>query len=317
MSTEPIVSVVIIFLNEEAFLAEAIESVLAQTFSAWELLLVDDGSTDGSTEIARAYTVQRPEQIRYLEHPGHANRGMSASRNLGIGAAKGDYIALLDGDDVWLPHKLADQVAMLEAHDEAGLLYGQSLYWYSWTQNPSDQRRDFLPASGVPGQTLMQPPRLLSLFLRGKTAVPCPSSILVRRSAMEATGGFVETFVGPYTVYEDQAFYSKVCLQTPILVCDTCWDHYRQHPHASTAISKKTGQETAARQFFLRWLQEYLRQQGVTDTDLCQAVRHEQWEIHQPPWIPSIGPLPRLIRWAKKWLLHLNSISDGRHRGEV
>ena len=91
----PRVSVVLIFLDAERFLREAIESVLAQTFSAWELLLVDDGSTDGSSEIARCYAAEHPGAIRYLTHPGRENRGMSASRNLGIGAAAGEFVAFI------------------------------------------------------------------------------------------------------------------------------------------------------------------------------------------------------------------------------
>lgn len=303
MRDEPLVSVIIIFLNAADFLQEAVESVFAQTYGHWELLLVDDGSTDASTEIARTYAIQHPSQIRYLEHPGHTNRGMSASRNLGIRHAEGLYIALLDADDVWLSHKLIEQVSLLEAHAEAGMVYGQSLYWYSWTKNPKDRNRDFLPISGLPPYTVIQPPRLLPLFLRGKTAVPCPTSILVRRSVMHASSGFVETFVGPYSVFEDQAFYSKVCLHTPILVCNNCWDRYRQHPGASTAVSLKLGQDIYARQFFLGWLQTFLRQQGVTDAVLWDAIRREIWRIHHPFWLPTMAPLPYLNRWVKKWLL--------------
>ena len=80
----PEISCLTIFLNPGRFFETALESVLAQSFSDWELLLVDDGSTDGSTEIAKEYAARYPERIRYLEHPEHANRGMSASRNLGI-----------------------------------------------------------------------------------------------------------------------------------------------------------------------------------------------------------------------------------------
>src|ERR687889_2435319 len=96
MSSKPLVSSIIIFLNRERFIQEAIESVFAQTYDNWELLLVDDGSTDGSTQIALRYAERYPEKVRYLEHPGHQNSGMSASRNLGIRYAKGEYIAFLD-----------------------------------------------------------------------------------------------------------------------------------------------------------------------------------------------------------------------------
>src|SRR5829696_811917 len=102
MNSKPLVSSVMIFFNAERFIREAIESVFAQTYDNWELLLVDDGSTDDSTQIALHYAEQYPERVRYLEHPGHQNRGMSASRNLGVSQAKGEYIALLDADDVWL-----------------------------------------------------------------------------------------------------------------------------------------------------------------------------------------------------------------------
>src|SRR5919198_1004258 len=105
----PLVSAIIIFLNAERFIQEAIESVFAQTYDAWELLLVDDGSTDGSTAIARRYAEQHPGKVRYLEHNGHQNRGKSASRNLAIRNCTGEYIAFLDADDVWLPRKLEQQ----------------------------------------------------------------------------------------------------------------------------------------------------------------------------------------------------------------
>src|SRR5919199_4729628 len=102
MSSKPSISVIIIFLNEEKFIQEAIESVFAQTYDRWELLLVDDGSTDDSTRIALQYAAQFPDKVRYLEHPDHLNRGASASRNLGISHANGDILAFLDSDDVWL-----------------------------------------------------------------------------------------------------------------------------------------------------------------------------------------------------------------------
>ena len=85
----PRVSAIINFLNEERFLQEAIESVFAQSFNDWELLLVDDGSTDGSTGIARRYAEKNPGKVRYLIHEGRQNRGMSASRNLGVRNAVG------------------------------------------------------------------------------------------------------------------------------------------------------------------------------------------------------------------------------------
>src|SRR4051794_30780838 len=104
------VSVIMIFLNCERFIDDAIRSVRSQRHVAWELLLVDDGSSDGSTEIARRHSAQDPARIRYLQHPGHQNMGMSASRNLGLRFAKGNYVAFLDADDLWGPNQLGQQV---------------------------------------------------------------------------------------------------------------------------------------------------------------------------------------------------------------
>jgi len=96
---KPIVSIITPFLDAQDFLQEAIESVIAQTYEHWELLLVDDGSTDKSTTIAQEYAAQYPNKIRYLDHENHQNRGKSTSRNLGIQQAKGSYITFLDADD--------------------------------------------------------------------------------------------------------------------------------------------------------------------------------------------------------------------------
>src|SRR5579862_1030782 len=101
----PLVSVIISFLNGARFIREAVESVFVQTYRNWELLLVDDGSTDQSTQIAREYASLHSENVRYLEHNGHSNRGLSASRNLGIRRSGGEFLAFLDCDDVWLPQK--------------------------------------------------------------------------------------------------------------------------------------------------------------------------------------------------------------------
>src|SRR5688572_13258936 len=90
---KPLVTAITIFLNAERFFEEAIKSVFDQTYDQWELLLVDDGSTDGSTQIARWYAEGFPGKVRLLEHPGHENRGMSASRNLGLEHARGEYVA--------------------------------------------------------------------------------------------------------------------------------------------------------------------------------------------------------------------------------
>jgi glycosyltransferase involved in cell wall biosynthesis len=285
-STGPLVSVIIIFLNTERYLEEAIRSVFDQSYGNWELLLVDDGSTDGSTAIARGYAGRHPDRVRYLEHEGHQNRGMSASRNLGIQHARGEHIAFLDADDVWFPPTLQEQVAMLEAHPEAGVVYGPIQYWYSWTVDPAAQARDRVEPLGVPANSLVRPPSLLPLFLQDRAAVP--SGILVRRSVIEQIGGFEEQFRGEY---EDQVFCAKLCLHVTLYASDRCWYRYRQHPASSVALGHQTGQTHLARERFLTWLESYLREQKVRDPRIWRALYSELWPFR----------LPRLFRWVQRW----------------
>src|SRR5947199_8150013 len=101
VKNRPLVSVVIAFLDAESFIEQAIESVIAQSYDHWELLLFDDGSHDRSSHIARRFSDQYPANIRYLEHHDHHNFGVCASRKAAIRHSKGEYIAILDGDDVW------------------------------------------------------------------------------------------------------------------------------------------------------------------------------------------------------------------------
>src|SRR5439155_1099123 len=116
----PSVSVVMPFRDALPFFAEAIESVLAQTYPALELVLVDDASSDGSSDVAERYVASSTAAVSLLRHPGGVWRGMSASRNLGISASHGDLIAFLDADDVWMPDHLELDVALLTAHPDAG-----------------------------------------------------------------------------------------------------------------------------------------------------------------------------------------------------
>lgn len=279
MSCKPLVSVIINFLDAEQFLQEAIASVFAQTYTNWELLLVDDGSTDASTEIALQCARRHPAKVRYLQHDGHQNRGASASRNLGSSKAKGEYIAFLDADDVWLPRKLEEQVEILEAQPEAVMVYGVKPCWFSWTGDPDDVQRDFVIGLGVQPNTLIKPPRLITLFLQKESVIPSMSGVLVRREAVQRVGGSEEAF---QSVFDDRTFYAKLGLEAPVFVSDRCWYWYRHHPNQRCYITLQTGQHHPARLEFLNWLQEFLAARGVQDGELWAALRRELWRYRHP-----------------------------------
>jgi len=259
MSLQPEVSIVLIFLNEARFITEAIDSVVAQTFSNWELLLVDDGSTDESATIARSYAARFPDRVRYIEHEGHANKGMSASRNLGIQQACGASISFIDGDDVWRPRKLERQVALLQEHPEAGMVTGRAEWWYSWSGKPEDRDEDFVQELGVPLDDVVPAPALLTAFLADPWA--SIADILVRREVVAKVGGYEAEFRG---MYEDQVFHAKLCAQFPIYVSSASWYRYRQHDASCVATSDAAGKKQEARKRYLTWLEGWLQTQNIT-----------------------------------------------------
>lgn len=305
----PLVSVMTIFLNEERFLEEAIRSVLAQTYPHWELLLVDDGSTDGSTAIARRYAAEYPDRIRYLEHPGHANRGMGASRALALQHAAGEYVCFLDGDDVYLPRKLERQVAVMEANPRVGLLYGPTEYWYSW-DGSSDTRKDYVwQRFGAPVKRVIEPPELVVRFLLDGGTLPCMGSVMVRRSVAVEAKGFDERFRG---LFEDQAFLAAACLTSPAYIFPECHDRYRQHPDSTCSRAGPEDVE-AARAEYLAWLRGRIEQRGIRHAALLRALDAAEAgargrragglrELVRRARKAVTGPSSRLAKFAKKWL---------------
>ena len=272
MSTAPLVSIVIIFYNPGRFFTAAVDSVLTQTFRSWELLLVDDGSTDGSSELAQAYVRQHPEQVRYLQHPGGVNRGMSATRNLGLAQAQGTYVALLDADDLWLPQKLAQQVAILEAHPQVAALFGRSKIWHSWAENASQP--DWLNLGNLMADREILPPEMLLHWLRDESFQPCTSEFIARTEALRAVGGWDETFKG---LYEDNVLYTRLFTRYSVYASSATWSLYRQHPdnccHQAIASGEWAfGQPNPAKERILLWIQRFLDDNSLMVPALERAL---------------------------------------------
>jgi len=201
----PIVSVVIPVYNGERYLGETIQSVLDQTYRNFELIVVDDGSTDGSAAVAKRFG----EAVRYMSRP---NGGVCKARNTGMAAARGSYLAFLDQDDLWLPEKLAVQVAYLEGHQEVGAVYcqcevigkakwGRSVYY-------SEPMKD-----DVVG--IMKGPYLLM------------TATMFRTEVLRKIGGFEESFIGAGTEDVDLTLRFKAAAQVAYL--PTTLARYRVH----------------------------------------------------------------------------------------
>jgi len=289
----PAVSCIVIFLNEERFLAETIGSVLAQDLESWELLLVDDGSTDGSAAIARAFVSRHPGRVRYLQHSGGANLGMSAARNLGLAHARGRYVGFLDADDVWLPEKLTEQVAILDGRPDVGMVYGRTLLWHSWQSGGASRSLDHFCDLGVTPETVIEPPGLLVQLIENRFQTPTTCNALIRRSVIDAVCGFEPEFRG---MFEDQVFFMKVCLDQRVYVASRCWAKYRQRDDSHSAHAGTAGHVAEARARLLVWLEAYLGQRRMNAAPVWKALRREQFALRSPRLHRPLEQLRRVRR---------------------
>lgn len=186
----PRVSVVIPAYNCAAYLPEAIQSVFAQTYPDWEIVVVDDGSTDATEAVVAPFL----DRIRYIRQ---ANKGLPGARNTGIRATTGELVALLDADDAWSPDKLALQVPLF--NDPAvGIVYSDFSVRYS------DGR---VLASYLADRPLASEGFVVDQYLRSRFLFP--SAMVLRRMAMEQCGLFDEEMFAS----EDIELFARICLR--------------------------------------------------------------------------------------------------------
>jgi glycosyltransferase involved in cell wall biosynthesis len=300
----PLISVITPFFNAEEFLRETVESVIAQEYTNWELILIDDGSIDGSGEIARKFAEKYPEKIFYFAHEGGANKGAAASRNLGLEKARGELAAFLDADDVWLPQKLKSQTEIFKENPSISMLCESTKYWHSWS---GAKKRDTEVKVGAPAGRIYEPPQLVKkLYPLGSGAAPCPCSIVVKTSALKKIKGFEESFTGISQVYEDQAFLIKIYLFEKVYISSACNNLYRQRKGSVMSVTKEQKNFLAARYFFLKWLENYLEREKISDPEIEKLMR----KAHLPYKYPFTFKVIRRIEFF--WRLIAGSLSKLR-----
>lgn len=198
----PLVSVIIPTFNSFGFLIEAVDSALAQTYQAIEIIVVDDGSTDDSAQVAARYG----DRIRYIRQD---NQGPSGARNTGIRNSRGRFIAFLDADDRWLPGKLARQVPLLEADISVGLVHS-SCY--------------IIDAQGIRVGTksvdLTEDCDIHALLERNR--VSCLTAV-VRRAALDTVGLFDTSLRGP----EDWDLWLRIAAKYTVMAAQEPLAEYR------------------------------------------------------------------------------------------
>jgi glycosyltransferase involved in cell wall biosynthesis len=192
----PLISVIIPTYNRARLLKETIDSVLKQNFQNFELIVVDDGSTDNTGEILSDYK----DHIQVLAQK---NKGVSAARNLGISKAKGEFIAFLDSDDLWLPEKLTAQVDFFQSHPDALVCQTEEIWIRNGKRvNPKKRHKKYS------GMIFEQ-----SLPL----CIVSPSAVMMRKSLFEKVGLFDEHL----PACEDYDLWLRISCQYPIYLINT------------------------------------------------------------------------------------------------
>jgi glycosyltransferase involved in cell wall biosynthesis len=213
----PRVSIIIPAYNAARYLPAAIDSVLAQTYADWEIIVIDDGSTDGTRSVAQSYGPNLGARLRYVYQ---ANQGVSAARNRGIREARGEFLAILDADDVWLPTRLARGVAVMDDSPRVGLVHsrigrmgpdGQIIYY-----------RGFLAKyqSGMIAR---------DLFTRRANILS--ATVLLRKRCLEDVGYFDETM----QTCEDRDLWFRLAERYEVAYIDEILAHYRVDTGGATS----------------------------------------------------------------------------------
>ena len=240
---QPLVSVIIPTYNRAYCLARAVDSALAQTHRKIEVLVIDDGSTDGTREMIGS-RYGEDGRVRYLPQ---ANRGVSNARNTGLAAARGEFAALLDSDDLWMPWKIELQVACMEHFPEVGMIWTdmQAIDPDGKVFNPryirtmyssyrvftleelfpqSDPLRAIAPAlASQVGEARVHRGSIYSKMIMGSLVQT--STVLVRRERFTKVGGFKETSRG---AGEDYDFHLRTCREGPVAFADLATIHYQR-----------------------------------------------------------------------------------------
>ena len=198
-SPTPVVSVIVPCYNHGEFLADALDSVRAQSWRDWECIVVDDGSTDDTRNVATAF-LETDARFKYIHQ---SNQGLSAARNAGISVCKGSYVQFLDSDDMLQERKLEAQITYLQKHPEIDIVYGNVRYFkepVALHSSVDESKHRRMPQVSGAGVQILYP-----LLQRNIMVVNAP---LLRKSVINDVDGFDQTLNG----YEDWDYWIRCAL---------------------------------------------------------------------------------------------------------
>ncbi len=217
----PKVDVIIPAYNAVKYLPAAIESVVAQTFEDWRIVLVDDGSTDNTTEVVAPFIKQLGPKLKYIKQP---NSGLPAARNAAIHNSSAEFLALLDADDVWLPFRLTESLMRFENRPRVGLAYGLIS-----RINPDGIVFDTFEGNQQHAEGSIAP----YIYMR-TVELPCPT-ITFRRKCVDEVGLFDETM----RATEDRDLWLRIALRYEVAFVPRVIAYYRSSPNSMSTDSDR------------------------------------------------------------------------------
>ena len=301
----PTISVIIPAYNAEQTILETIKSVRQQTFSDFEIIIINDGSTDRTLKLLESIEDNRLKIFSY------ENGGLSVARNRGIARATGEFVAFLDADDLWTPDKLELQVKALQQYSEAGVAY-------SWTYYMNEQRTSSLPSVSI----FFEGDVLANLLVNNFIA--SGSNPLIRRQAIKSVGDFDSACAG----CADWDYWMRLSAKWHFVVVPKHQIFYRQSSGSMSSTKVKhmedDGLQVIEKIFqtvpaelkplknqSLAWINQYCAQQylkqDVSNTNAVIQAGQKLWTaILLHPSILLEDYAPNLIVWLiKKWILTL------------
>ena len=215
----PKVDIIIPAYNAARYLPIAIDSVMAQTFEDWRIILVDDGSTDDTADVVVPYVDRLGQKLKYIKQ---VNRGLPAARNVAMANSSAEFLALLDADDVWLPCRLSESLKCFEGRPQVGIAYG-----FNARVDVEGRVIDTFNRRQKHGEGRIAP----YIYMR-KVYLNCPT-VTFRRKCVDEVGPFDENL----RATEDRDLWFRIALRYEVAFVPKVIAHYRVSPNSMSTDS--------------------------------------------------------------------------------
>ncbi len=272
MSCKPLVSVVIPTYNRTQQTIAAVESVLAQTYPNLEIIVVDDGSTDGSSQVIQRFISQRTNGCHQILFFSQSNQGASVARNTGISKARGEYIAFLDSDDYWLPEKLECQMQAFEQFaNECGVCFTDARLVNNSGMNISSFQlhgKNYRQPIGIDREAVKSLAESFSGFW--------VSSLLVRADIARQIGGFSQDI----SFVEDRDFHFRLSLVTSVAYVNKQLVRTDRSPSPPGSAIRPWDKAEVQFQQQQHMLEKWLSMNDILPADLRRTIKRNLGALH-------------------------------------